>query len=366
MTLLHVTALSLTLAACTPRPGAAAPLALREPRASHSAALLPDGTILVAGGFRKGPDGHSQLYSDTTELIDPVRGRVVPGPALATARAGHASVELPDGSVLAIAGWSATGVLASCERFDPVQRRWISAGALHEPRSGTTATVLADGRVVVIGGGNDTRSLASIELYERGTWRAAGQLLAPRAGHTATLLDDGTILVAGGASARGVVSATAERYDPRTGRSVAAGALGAPRYKHAAARLADGSVLLIGGSDARDWRGAYATTEIFDPRTGAWRAGGPLTRARFKLPQAVAVLADGSVAIAGGAATVEVIRGGASREVADLGRASYFATATLVASELVVVGGYDERLRASTAVTQLSFAPSRIHTRMFR
>ena len=45
---------------------------LHELRAAHSATLLSGGKVLIAAGFRKGPDGHSQLYSNTAELYDPV------------------------------------------------------------------------------------------------------------------------------------------------------------------------------------------------------------------------------------------------------------------------------------------------------
>src|SRR5215207_5356420 len=113
---------------CSQPRGVVAPVAtLSEPRASHSATLLADGTILIAGGFRKGPDGKSQLYSETTDVFDPARDRVTRGPKLHQARSGHATAVLADGSVLVIGGWHASGVLASCERYDPSTRRWEPA-----------------------------------------------------------------------------------------------------------------------------------------------------------------------------------------------------------------------------------------------
>ena len=99
---------------------------LREPRASHSASLLADGTILVAGGFRKGPDGVSQLYTATTELVDAAGGGAVrAGPPLHDARAGHIAVTLRDGRILLAGGWAFAGdtvgdlPTASAEVFVP-------------------------------------------------------------------------------------------------------------------------------------------------------------------------------------------------------------------------------------------------------
>src|SRR5690242_17386972 len=78
---------------------------LAEPRASHTTTALPDGTLLVAGGFRKAADGVTQRYTATTEIIDPVARTVAPGPALLHARAGHSATPLPDGRILVAGGW---------------------------------------------------------------------------------------------------------------------------------------------------------------------------------------------------------------------------------------------------------------------
>jgi hypothetical protein len=336
---------------------AAAPIArMAEPRASHGASLLGDGTVLVTGGFRKAADGHSQLYADTTEVFDPRTNAVAAGPRMHHARAGHVTATLSDGSVLVAGGWGEHGALRSAELYEPAARRFVEVGELASVRGGATATRLADGRVAVIGGGDDGRPAAAIEIYDPATrrWRPAGALTVPRAGHTATLLPDGRVLVIGGAAGAHDVLASAELYDPRSARSVLAGQMAVARYKHAAVLLASGEVLVIGGSDARDWRGKYATTERYDPRTGAFRAGPALAVPRFKLPHAVIALANGDVVIAGGAASVEVLRGGASHPLGSLDAASYFGTATRLASdELVVIGGYDDRVQASTAIWRI-------------
>src|SRR5262249_26806793 len=123
------TVLLIGLVACTPSAAAHAPVAsLAVPRWSHSASLLADGTILVAGGMRKAADGVAQLYTDTSELVDPRTDAVVAGPRLGQARGGHVAVTLADGSVLVAGGWNATGALRSAERFDPATRTFSAVG----------------------------------------------------------------------------------------------------------------------------------------------------------------------------------------------------------------------------------------------
>jgi hypothetical protein len=88
-------------------------------------------------------------------------------------------------------------------------------------------------------------------------------MLDPRSCHTATLLQDGRVLIAGGRGDQ--VTASAEIYDPATGKFSLTGDMITARYKHTAGLLPDGRVLIAGGSDERDWHGAMASAEIYDP-----------------------------------------------------------------------------------------------------
>lgn len=323
---------------------------LVEPRASHTATLLPDGTILIAGGFRKGPDGFSQIYADSTELVD-AAGRATAGPRLVHARSGHVAVPLADGRVLFAGGWDGHGMVRTAEIYEPARRRFIEVGALRLARGGFTATRLADGRVLICGGG-DTSGTRAAELYDPATdrFQPTGDMRVPRLGHTATLVPDGRVLVAGGRSGHDVL-ATAELYDPATGTFIATRSLAVARYKHDAIRLTDGRVLLVGGSDERDWRGKHDSTELFDPTTGAFAPGPRLTTPRFKLRNVLAVRPNGEIVVAGGGSTIEAIRPGrASRVLVRLGRARYYSTATIMGDRVVVVGGYDDAVQTHDEV----------------
>jgi hypothetical protein len=335
-------------AAATPAPTTR----LAEPRASHTASRLADGSILVAGGFRKGPDGHSQLYTATTEIVD-ARGVARPGPALVEARAGHLAVTLRDGRIL-IAGGGNGSPMRSAELYDPQQRRFARIADLSEPREGATATLLQDGRVLIAGGGFRV-STRSAELYDPrdGRFHPTGELASGRLGHTATLLRDGRVLVVGGERASHDILASAEIYDPKTGTFAPTGALAAARYKHAAALLDDGRVLVMGGSDARDWRGKLATTELYDPATGRFSRGPALTVPRFKLPSAIAVV-GGEVVVAGGGGSIERVRPGVeSRAIATVA-ARFYSTATLLGDRLVLIGGYDDHAQTHDEIWSIA------------
>ena len=144
-------------------------------------------------------------------------------------RTDHTATLLADGRVLVAGGFSADRdekALVSAELYDPISGSWTATGNMVTARGGGySVTVLPDGKVLVAGGfrSDGTGALASAELYDpgTGTWTAARNMDAPRAGHTATLLPDGMVLVAGGA-ADGAYSdnkplASAELYDPGVG-----------------------------------------------------------------------------------------------------------------------------------------------------
>src|SRR6266436_6705522 len=104
-----------------------------------------------------------------------------------TARYDHSATLLPDGKVL-VAGGSKARYLRSAELYDPTAGTWTATGSLGTARDGHTATLLPSGKVLVAGGDNGS-ALASAELYDpaSGSWAATGSLANARVGHTATL-----------------------------------------------------------------------------------------------------------------------------------------------------------------------------------
>jgi N-acetylneuraminic acid mutarotase len=185
--------------------------ALAKRRSGHTATLLGNGKVLVAGGYffvppANGDDG----VVESAEIYDPATGVWSATGGLQSARAGHTATLLPNGTVL-VAGGSNVNLLATAEVYDRVTETWTATGSLAAERYAHTATLLPNGRVLVVGG---TSYVATAELYDPGvgSWSAAGDLRNVRAYHSATLLANGRVLVAAGSA--GPPLASAELYDP--------------------------------------------------------------------------------------------------------------------------------------------------------
>jgi len=156
-----------------PRTGSWTPTgSMVAPRADHTATLLPDGRVLVAGGTDLAPA--SGASADTTgpaasaELYDPRTGSWTATGSMVGQHVMHTATLLPDGRVLVAGGTS--GPAASAELYDPRTRSWTATGSMLTPRRSHTATLMPDGRVLVVGGlGYGWILPDSAELYDPGS-----------------------------------------------------------------------------------------------------------------------------------------------------------------------------------------------------
>jgi len=211
-------------------------------------------------------------------------------------RAGHTATLLLNGKVLIAGGRSDES--GAAELFDPVTRTFSATGEMITPRSRHTATLLDNGRVLIAGGvlNNGNFPLASAELYDpsTGTFTATGSMHEAKGWHTATLLYNGSVLVAG--------AGRPELYDPVTGIFTATGAYAgtyAAPFVNTATLLPNGKVLITGC----DCRFDAALTELYDPATGAFGlAGGTSGPTRWWINVNTAtLLRNGNVLIVGNA-----------------------------------------------------------------
>lgn len=318
---------------------------MQRPRAAHTATSLPDGRVLVAGGFTTAGDpGGAELY-------DPATDRFIALPPMVHTRHSHSATVLADGRVLIAGGFSTSGdPVADAELYDPRLRRFVPTGAMHSSRAGHTAVVLRNGSVLVAGGvGPDWAFRSSAELYDpsTGQWRRTGDLSVARESHVAVPLSDGRVLIAGGHRGRRadiVLHASAEVYEPSTGRFRPVGDMTIRRHKHDGVPLPDGRVLITGGSDERDDRGAYLSTELFDPRTNRFTAGPAMHRPRYKHAGNAVALRDGTILLAGGAAEAELFDPTTGRFALVAGSTrlagQFSASAALTDGGALVTGGY--------------------------
>jgi hypothetical protein len=314
-------------------------------RARHTATLLHNGKILMAGGSASSNSG-SPLA--TAELFDPKTGTFGGAGEMTTPRANHSATLLADGKVLIAGGSGGTsrGLLDSAELYDPSSETFIATGKMVTPQVAHTATLLPDGHVLITGGFGAFGKFADAELYDppTGTFTATGAYARPNtcdfcppavlladgkvlfnppaqlydagagtfsltgptiyAAHsTATLLTDGRVLFTGGESDEVGRSASAELYDPVTATFTSTSDMAWSRVWHAATLLPNGTALITGGESdsclgAPCQFGSLASAEIYAASSGTFSYAGNMA-ARRELHTAT-LLTDGTVLIAGG------------------------------------------------------------------
>jgi hypothetical protein len=244
-------------------------------RAAHAATLLPNGKVLLTGGQIDNNNGDGSV---TAELYDPVANSFATLTAtLTTPRGGHTSTLLPNGRVLITGGFnnSATA-LNTAELFDPVTQAFTPLVAtMTSPRENHTATLLPNGKVLLAGGNSAGVTINSAELYDpvaNSFTALVPTLNSVRAVHTATLLPSGRVLMAGGgillSSGSITVFNTAELYDPVANSfTLLATPLTTPRVGLAASLLPNGQVLLTGGINGTSTSSfsVLNTAEIYRP-----------------------------------------------------------------------------------------------------
>jgi N-acetylneuraminic acid mutarotase len=281
---------------------------LKQPRTSHTATLLPSGLVLVVGGVVASATSFETI--STAELYDPDAGDWKSTGNLIAQRAYHTATLLQNGTVLVAGGWGGgSGALDSAELYDPSTGTWSRTGNLITGRYWHTATQLQNGKVLVAGGlldvaPNRGQIEASAELYDpvSGAWTRTGDLNEVRSQHTATRMQDGKVLVASGDNPYdyGEANGTAEIYDPGTATWSNTGNLRVIRDSLTATLLPSGKVLVTGGVYFSVKNGA----ELYDPVSRTWAPTGDVSTPRF-FGHTATLLSDGRVLVAAGASEAD-------------------------------------------------------------
>jgi N-acetylneuraminic acid mutarotase len=280
--------------------------ALNTARVSARAVLLSNGTVLVMGGCIA-----SDCLGSTTksaEIYNPSTGNWMVTGAMKTARAEFVAVLLANGKVLVAGGctsYDVTGCLAvttAAELYNPTTGAWSSTGTLRAARMAMTGTILTTGKALIAGGQTAASdALGSSELYNEatGTFSLTGKLITPRSGHTATLLTNGLVLMAGGENVNGISTSKAELYDPTKGSYTATGNMPSNRQEHAAVLLSNGSVMVVGGNNVTSTTTTpLASCATYSPASGTWTAASAMKNARAD--HTATLLHNGHVLAAGG------------------------------------------------------------------
>ncbi|MDD4004726.1 MAG: kelch repeat-containing protein [Elusimicrobiaceae bacterium] len=233
--------------------------ALSASRGQHTANILANGKILVAGGT----DGTSTLAS--AEILDPALGSSsswVSAGTMTYSRSNHTATMLPNGNILVTGGYTqgvTSGSITSAEIYYPSENAWVETSPLNTARQSHSAIMvpkgLYGGNILVIGGYSNSQYLDSMELYNPVTsqWTAlATTLTTKRAQNSATLMHNGNILICGGVNGtQGTLNSceVVVVHDDGTFTVQAAPALNQKRHSHTATLLRDGRVAIIGGNN---------------------------------------------------------------------------------------------------------------------
>lgn len=270
---------------------------------------LLDGRVLIVGNGATSP-----------ELFDPKTGTFSRTGAAAIDSNFATATRLLDGRVLFVGGNNDKTTFATAQLYDPATGKFSPTGSLITGRMGNTATLLPDGRVLIAGGSTFNFALAmaynpgaagssaiqktmtgpdmlaSAELYnpKTGKFSPTGSMTTGRDAASATLLADGRVLIVGAGNEGSAPVATAEIYDPKTGKFSATGSMPIAGYGYTSVRLHDGRVLISGGTDGNN---PLDSLEIFDPKTSKFSSAGSFDH---RAGPSTVVLADGRVLFAGG------------------------------------------------------------------
>lgn len=260
----------------------------------HTATLLQNGKVLVTGGW--GDTGNLSR----AELYDPEAGTWAATGEMGAPRSSHTATLLSNGKVL-VAGGEGSGYPMRAELYDPGTGTWTPTGDMKLGRTyGHTATLLPNGKVLVVGGWGGTGNyyLLNAELYDPGTglWTETRGMHYHREHHTATLLPNGKLMVAGGRGYNGGILQIAEVYDIATEEWMITGSMETGRYVHTATLLPSGEVLIAGGIDRS--LNCLSSSELYNPVSGTWRTTGVMSTVRYG--HTADLLPNGKVLVAGG------------------------------------------------------------------
>lgn len=262
---------------------------------SHGQITLPDGSVLVVGGYQRQPlnsdgGGGYKRIDDKSEIYDPQANTWTSIPEMLTKRSEFSMHLLPNGSVLVVGGYyldesgsRPRSLLSSTtEIYDPQTEEWRMGASTNHPHGAHEAIELRDGRILILGGNvNDFQC----EIYDpnSGQWTTISRLAEGFGySHRAVQIDDDRILLTGGVYEHVEGNQNAAIYSLSADSWTMVAPMIEPRHSHDLVLLSNGKILAIGGRGLLNNHPFYPTVdpvsscEVYDPQTDTWELVGDL------------------------------------------------------------------------------------------
>jgi Kelch motif len=279
-------------------------------RTGFDAVVLGDGTVLAVGDDRACLPGPAEPGSETAEQYDPVADAWAEVPSLNKPRKEAATVAMFDGSAMVLGGLNdVEEPFSSTKQFETETGTWTDGPLMVLGRSQPLAATLPDGRVLAVshtGAASEDPFTSEIFDPANGSWIETASLPRETWIDAIVALAGGTVLAVGSFEGDTEPTPVAYVYDPAA--DAWAGVQGLPGYGFQLVALPDGGALAIGGTDGGELSGGTggltAAIHRFELGRGVWTTVTPMSMGR-DAPQ-VAVLGDGRVLVAGGAADGQV------------------------------------------------------------
>jgi beta propeller repeat protein/parallel beta-helix repeat protein len=264
-------------------------------RYGHSSVVMPDGSIVLMGGFN-GATRFNDVWRSTDDGITWTRVNASAG---WSGRYGHRSVVLPDGSIVLMGGYDGSTQKNDVWRSTDNGATWsqVNASAGWLGRSGHTSVVMPDGSIVLMGGyvaGQVNDTWRSTDKGATWTRMNASSGWTVRSDHSSVALPDGSIVLMGGSGNNNNVWRSTD--NGATWTQVTASAEWAKRYGHMSVVMPDGSIVLMGGYDASAYRDVWRSTDYGAHWTQVNASAGWSARSHFSS----VVTRDGSIVLMGG------------------------------------------------------------------
>ncbi len=175
-----------------------------SPRAGQSSVVMPDGSIVLIGGW--GGQADNDVWKSTDDGATWALETVNPG---WSARAGQSSVVMPDGSIVLMGGWGQSGRYGQYNNDVWLSTDGGATWALEtvnpgwSARAGQSSVVMPDGSIVLMGG------YSGSSIYNNDVWRSTDNGAtwtqvtvnpgwSARAGQSSVVMPDGSIVLMGG------------------------------------------------------------------------------------------------------------------------------------------------------------------------